>query len=262
MVEIIKKINYIINENSLIISVGTFRELMSKKQNEFVLRYSTYIYDVWKIFYDQFDEFTYPVDSISHLYQAIVKIESKDKENNYLIFGNVDSINLQIGYLKSYFEKLEKKINTLEYSDVKEQGLYFLKPVQEMMEILDIIWKENEKYYNNVDRVRYSDVKEVTGFLNKMKKAILNEENNEEIIRGREIFKRFVRKIEKDFKNYSEVDKEKLSELLYQFYKELSNKIEISQREEFEWNSIGIELFRLKKYKKYWEPGMNIIQVP
>ena len=86
--------------------------------------------------------------------------------------------------------------------------------------------------------------------------------NNEEIIRGREIFKRFVRKIEKDFKNYSEVDKEKLSELLYQFYKELSNKIEISQREEFEWNSIGIELFRLKKYKKYWEPGMNIIQVP
>lgn len=262
MVEIIKKINYIINENSLIISVGTFRELMSKKQNEFVLRYSTYIYDVWKIFYDQFDEFTYPVDSISHLYQAIVKIESKDKENNYLIFGNVDSINLQIGYLKSYFEKLEKKINTSEYSDVKEQGLYFLKPVQEMMEILDIIWKENEKYYNNVDRVRYSDVKEVTGFLNKMKKAILNEENNEEIIRGREIFKRFVRKIEKDFKNYSEVDKEKLSELLYQFYKELSNKIEISQREEFEWNSIGIELFRLKKYKKYWEPGMNIIQVP
>lgn len=112
MVEIMKKINCIINENSLIISVETFRELMSKKQNEFVLRYSTYIYNVWKIFYNQFDEFTYPVDSISHLYQAIVKIESKDKENNYLIFGNVDSINLQIGYLKSYFEKLEKKINT------------------------------------------------------------------------------------------------------------------------------------------------------
>lgn len=131
-----------------------------------------------------------------------------------------------------------------------------------MMKILDIIWKENEEYYNNVNHVRYSDAKEATDFFNKMKKEILNEKNNEEIMRGREIFKKFVRKIEKDFNNYSEVDKEKLSELIYQFYKELSNKIEISQRKEFEWNSIGIELFRLRKYKKYWKSGMNIIQVP
>ena len=48
--------------------------------------------------------------------------------------------------------------------------------------------------------------------------------------------------------------KEKISELLYWLYEELSSRIGISQEEKFEWNTMGIKLFRLKKYKKYWEP--------
>ena len=63
-----------------------------------------------------------------------------------------------------------------------------------------------------------------------------------------------VYKVEPEFNKYSDLDKEKISELLYWLYEELSSRIGISQEEKFEWNTMGIKLFRLKKYKKYWEP--------
>ena len=175
IVEIIKKINFIVNENSLIISAGTFKNAMIEKQDEFILRYSTYIYNVLKIFYDQFDDRTYQIDSISNLYQLIVKIEAKNKKDNVVVWETIDSIIIQIRYLKNYFKNLERKINTPEYFDVKKQGLYFLKPILRMLEILDIILEDNKKYYNNVDLVNYSNVKDLTDFLNKMREEILNE---------------------------------------------------------------------------------------
>ena len=254
IVEIIKKINFIVNENSLIISAGTFKNAMIEKQDEFILRYSTYIYNVLKIFYDQFDDRTYQIDSISNLYQLIVKIEAKNKKDNVVVWETIDSIIIQIRYLKNYFKNLERKINTPEYFDVKKQGLYFLKPILRMLEILDIILEDNKKYYNNVDLVNYSNVKDLTDFLNKMREEILNEKNDEEIIRGREILKKIIYKVEPEFNKYSDLDKEKISELLYWLYEELSSRIGISQEEKFEWNTMGIKLFRLKKYKKYWEP--------
>lgn len=156
--------------------------------------------------------------------------------------------------MKNYFKNLERKINTPEYFDVKKQGLYFLKPILRMLEILDIILEDNKKYYNNVDLVNYSNVKDLTDFLNKMREEILNEKNDEEIIRGREILKKIIYKVEPEFNKYSDLDKEKISELLYWLYEELSSRIGISQEEKFEWNTMGIKLFRLKKYKKYWEP--------
>lgn len=119
IVEIIKKINFIVNENSLIISAGTFKNAMIEKQDEFILRYSTYIYNVLKIFYDQFDDRTYQIDSISNLYQLIVKIEAKNKKDNVVVWETIDSIIIQIRYLKNYFKNLERKINTPEYFDVK-----------------------------------------------------------------------------------------------------------------------------------------------
>ena len=254
MLEMIKKIICIVNKNSLIINAGTFKNIMIEKQNEFILKYNMYIYNTSKIFYDKFDDRTYQIDSISNLYQLIVKIESKNKKDNIVVWETIDNIIIQIRYLKGYFEKLEKKINTSEYSDVKEQGLYFLKPVQGMLEVLDIILEDNKQYYNNVDLVNYSKVNEVIVFLNKMREAILNEENDKEIIRGREILKKIVCKIEPEFEKYSDLDKVKISELLYQLYGELSSIIELLQDEKFEWNNIGIRIFRLKKYKKYWEP--------
>ena len=184
----------------------------------------------------------------------IVKIESKNKKDNIVVWETIDNIIIQVRYLKGYFEKLEKKINTSEYSDVKEQGLYFLKPVQGMLEVLDIILEDNKQYYNNVDLVNYSKVNEVIVFLNKMREAILNEENDKEIIRGREIFKKIIYKIEPEFEEYSDLDKVNISKMLYQLYGELSSRIEVLQDEKFEWNNIGIKVFRLKKYKKYWEP--------
>ena len=86
------------------------------------------------------------------------------------------------------------------------------------------------------------------------REEILNEKNDEEIIRGREILKKIIYKVEPEFNKYSDLDKEKISELLYWLYEELSSRIGISQEEKFEWNTMGIKLFRLKKYKKYWEP--------
>ena len=123
-------------------------------------------------------------------------------------------------------------------------------------EILSILkaFRDNKKYYNNVDLVNYSNVKDLTDFLNKMREEILNEKNDEEIIRGREILKKIIYKVEPEFNKYSDLDKEKISELLYWLYEELSSRIGISQEEKFEWNTMGIKLFRLKKYKKYWEP--------
>lgn len=254
MLETIKKIICIVNKNSLIINAGTFKNIMIEKQNEFMLKYNMYIYNTLKIFYDKFDDRTYQIDSISNLYQLIVKIESKNKKDNIVVWETIDNIIIQVRYLKGYFEKLEKKINTSEYSDVKEQGLYFLKPVQGMLEVLDIILEDNKQYYNNVDLVNYSKVNEVIVFLNKMREAILNEENDKEIIRGREIFKKIIYKIEPEFEEYSDLDKVNISKMLYQLYGELSSRIEVLQDEKFEWNNIGIKVFRLKKYKKYWEP--------
>ena len=254
MLETIKKIICIVNKNSLIINAGTFKNIMIEKQNEFMLKYNMYIYNTLKIFYDKFDDRTYQIDSISNLYQLIVKIESKNKKDNIVVWETIDNIIIQVRYLKGYFEKLEKKINTSEYSDVKEQGLYFLKPVQGMLEVLDIILEDNKQYYNNVDLVNYSKVNEVIVFLNKMREAILNEENDKEIIRGREIFKKIIYKIEPEFEEYSDLDKVNISKMLYQLYGELSSRIEVLQDEKFEWNNIGIKFFRLKKYKKYWEP--------
>ena len=161
--------------------------------------------------------------------------------------------------MKCYFEKLEKKINTSdEYLDVKKQGLYFLEPIQRMWEVLDIILEENKKHYNNVDFINYSNVNDLIVFLNKMREDILNEKSDKEIIRGREILKKIIYKIEPEFNEYSDEDKEKISELLCWLYEELSSGIKISKEEEFEWNTMGIKIFRLKKYKQYWEPrGMR-----
>ena len=180
--------------------------------------------------------------------------KAKNKKDNVVVWETIDSIIIQIRYLKNYFKNLERKINTPEYFDVKKQGLYFLKPILRMLEILDIILEDNKKYYNNVDLVNYSNVKDLTDFLNKMREEILNEKNDEEIIRGREILKKIIYKVEPEFNKYSDLDKEKISELLYWLYEELSSRIGISQEEKFEWNTMGIKLFRLKKYKKYWEP--------
>ena len=57
-----------------------------------------------KIFYDQFDDRTYQIDSISNLYQLIVKIEAKNKKDNVVVWETIDSIIIQIRYLKNYFK--------------------------------------------------------------------------------------------------------------------------------------------------------------
>lgn len=94
-----------------------------------------------------------------------------------------------------------------------------------------------------------------------MKMEILNEENKEEIIRGREIFRKIMYKIETEFNDYSDFGKADISELLHWLYEELSGKTEILQEEEFEWNTMGIKVFRLKKYKQYWEPeGVGVFK--
>ena len=41
--------------------------------------------------------------------------------------------------------------------------------------------EDNKKYYNNVDLVNYSNVKDLTDFLNKMREEILNEKNDEDV---------------------------------------------------------------------------------
>ena len=60
-----------------------------------------HIYNVLKIFYDQFDDRTYQIDSISNLYQLIVKIEAKNKKDNVVVWETIDSIIIQIRYLKN-----------------------------------------------------------------------------------------------------------------------------------------------------------------
>lgn len=62
-----------------------------------------------------------------------------------------------------------------------------------------------------------------------MKMEILNEENKEEIIRGREIFRKIMYKIETEFNDYSDFGKADISELLHWLYEELSGKTEILQ---------------------------------
>lgn len=250
MIEMIKKIKNIIDANPLVISMDAFKEFMNIRQNEFILNHSSYIYQIFNIFYGEYEEINFSINNVSNLYQAVAKVKSSDN----IVYKNTNNIFLQIKYLKEYFKNLCEEINEPQYLSVKTKGKYFLQPIQKMLEVLSIIWEFDNKYYNNIDNRDYHNVKEAIQFLTQMRDEVLKEKNNEEIIRGRITLKKTINKILADYNKYSDDDKESISRLLYEIYNELDNKAGITQSEEYEWNVIGIKIFRLRKYKKYWEP--------
>lgn len=156
----------------------------------------------------------------------------------------------KIIHLNEYFKKIRKEIYKIQCDYARKNGLHFLKPVQTMFNVLNILLEEpkscNKDNNKNQKDVNFSNVDEIIAVLNEVNNIELK--TDKQVIDAREKLIEIMRKIEMKFNDYSEVDKKNLVDIMDITYNKLNKEVKNLGEYENEWKHFGIRLFRLKKY--------------
>ena len=215
------------------------------KQREFIFSYKIYIINSLKLIYNHMDiEINDKVNTIDQLYDYIVKMNRKEP------IIHIEENSKKIKYLNEYFKKIRKEIYKIQCDYARKNGLHFLKPVQTMFNVLNILLEEpkscNKDNNKNQKDVNFSNVDEIIAVLNEVNNIELK--TDKQVIDAREKFIEIMRKIEMKFNDYSEVDKKNLVDIMDITYNKLNKEVKNFGGYENEWKHFGIRLFRLKKY--------------
>lgn len=215
------------------------------KQREFIFSYKIYIINSLKLIYNHMDiEINDKVNTIDQLYDYIVKMNRKEP------IIHIEENSKKIKYLNEYFKKIRKEIYKIQCDYARKNGLHFLKPVQTMFNVLNILLEEpkscNKDNNKNQKDVNFSNVDEIIAVLNEVNNIELK--TDKQVIDAREKFIEIMRKIEMKFNDYSEVDKKNLVDIMDITYNKLNKEVKNLGGYENEWKHFGIRLFRLKKY--------------
>lgn len=215
------------------------------KQREFIFSYKIYIINSLKLIYNHMDiEINDKVNTIDQLYDYIVKMNRKEP------IIHIEENSKKIKYLNEYFKKIRKEIYKIQCDYARKNGLHFLKPVQTMFNVLNILLEEpkscNKDNNKNQKDVNFSNVDEIIAVLNEVNNIELK--TDKQVIDAREKFIEIMRKIEMKFNDYSEVDKKNLVDIMDITYNKLNKEVKNLGEYENEWKHFGIRLFRLKKY--------------
>lgn len=215
------------------------------KEREFVFSYKIYIINLLKLIYNHLDiEINDKVNTIDQLYDYIVKMNRKEP------IIDIGENSKKIKYLNEYFKKVRKEIYIIQCDYARKNGLHFLKPVETMFNVFNILLEEPTNYNKDNDRnqkdINFSKVNEVIAILNRVNDIELK--TDKQVLDAREKFIEIMRKIEMKFNDYSEVDKKNLVDIMDIIYNKLNKEAKNLGGYENEWKHFGIRLFRLKKY--------------
>lgn len=246
MVQTVKKIKNIINKYYSLVDKEAFESHMEREESKFIFKYNGYIIAVLETVYDDSD--INSISSVNNMTQLCRSIKEINKNEKIIDIDENYSDN-KIKYLKQYFKELNVKINEEKYVKAKQNSLYFLEPIEKMLEVLDILLENISNPFSEreLDEIDFQNLDDAMKILLKIKNdAIMTDED---ILNVRDLFIECICKIENVFDGYFIKEKKQLVEILYDIYDKLNGDVSVSRGLENQWNSFGLRLFKL--YKNY-----------
>lgn len=240
LLKLVKKIKNLIDDKVIEEDKQQIKMYLDEAEVKFIA-YNLYsVIDLLKIIYSNVNMNKIEVKNItriSYLFSMIKDINEKEPKIKICETGNdVDDIT-------NYFKSLGKEFSKNEFLEIKENALYFLKPIYNMFCIFEILYREKEEYYK-IGSLKIN-IRNIDYIIQEVKKICKNELNCREIFV--EEFIDLSYKIKNNFHIYTLEEKQRLLAMLNETYKEIGKNMNPRELDNTQWRQLNIDLFMLKK---------------